>query len=281
MELGLSTPPKTKKQRNGTGLDGANPRKTRQAPSPVYRPERFQVLAYLRIVALIFAAGCTWLGDARAGYDYWAWHPKVHPGRVSDEAGTLYLLQGELLMRGGNALFQRRGFPPPTDSAHPLVLVYRLETMDWPTSLQRQVERDLQAFEAKRNSVWGIQIDFDARTRHLDRYGELLRRIRAALPTRYRLSVTGLMDWASQGKLEDLNALEGVVDEIVFQAYQGRRPIKEYRRYFERLSARTLSVAFKLGLVEHGDYDRDALAAVRRHPAYQGTVIFLLPDESR
>lgn len=237
-------------------------------------------MSFCAVIAL-FLAGCTWLGDARAGYDYWAWHPKVHPGRVSDEAGTLYLLQGELLVRGGNALFQRRGFPPPTVSAHPLVLVYRLETMDWPDSLQHQVERDLQAFEAKRNRVWGIQIDFDAGTRNLDRYGELLRRIRAALPARYRLSVTGLMDWASQGKLEDLNALEGVVDEIVFQAYQGRRPIKEHRRYFERLSARTLSVPFKLGLVEQGDYDRDVLAAVRRHPAYRGTVVFLLPDGSQ
>jgi len=89
------------------------------------------------------------------------------------------------------------------------------------------------------------------------------------------------MDWASQGNLEDLNALQRVVDEVIFQAYQGTGPIKNHQRYFERLSARGLSVPFKLGLVEHGEYDRDALAAIRKHPAYRGTVIFLLPDARR
>ncbi len=149
--------------------------------------------------------------------------------------------------------------------------------MDWPDSLQHQVERDLNAFEPKRNRAWGIQIDFDVGTRNLDRYGGLLRRIRAALPIRYRLSVTGLMDWASQGKLEGLNALEGVVDEIVFQASQERRPIKEHRRYFERLSAGTLSVPFKLGLVEHGHYERDVLAAVRRPRPFEEQSFFCCP----
>jgi hypothetical protein len=236
----------------------------------------------LRAWAAIVLAGCApWFGSARAAVDYWAWHPNVHLARILDDAGRLYLFEGELLVRGGDTLFQRRGFPPPTASPHPVVLVYRLEAMEWPEPLQRQVERDLAAFEAKRNQVWGIQIDFDARTRNLDRYGELLGQVRARLPARYRLSVTGLMDWASQGKLEDLNALQGVVDEIVFQAYQGKGPIKDHRRYFERLFARGLSVPFKLGLVEHGQYDPDALAAVRKHPAYRGTVIFLLPDAKR
>jgi len=232
-------------------------------------------------LAAVVLAGCAWFGGASAARDYWAWHPKVHLSRVLADAGRLYLFEGELLTRGGDAFFQRRGFPPPSASAHSLILVYRLETMEWPESLQRQVERDLAAFEAKRNPVWGLQIDFDARTRNLDRYGDLLRRVRTGLPARYRLSVTGLMDWASQAKLEDLSALQGVVDEIVFQAYQGTAPIKDHQRYLERLSARGLSVPFKLGLVEHGEYDRDALNAVRKHPAYRGTVIFLLPDAGR
>ncbi len=74
------------------------------------------------VIALLLA-GCTWLGDARAAYDYRTRLPKVHPGRLLDEAGTLYPLQGELLMRSGKALFLRRGLPPPAVSAHPLVLV--------------------------------------------------------------------------------------------------------------------------------------------------------------
>jgi hypothetical protein len=225
------------------------------------------------LLCLAFSA---WHGDARAEVDYWAWNPNVHLARVLPNAGKLYLLEGELLQRGGMVRFHRRGFPPATATAHSIVMVYRLAVMQWPDSLQQQILQDIDAFAAKGNRVWGIQLDFDAATGKLDSYGALLRQVRAGLPQQYGLSVTGLMDWASQGRLEDLNALQDVVSEVVFQTYQGTRPVRDYRRYLQRLSQRELTVPFKLGLIEHGDYDADALAEVERHPLYRGTVVFLL-----
>ena len=47
--------------------------------------------------------------------------------------------------------------------------------------------------------VAGIQIDFDAATRQLDRYGNALQQLRRALPPGCKLSVTGLLDWAKTG----------------------------------------------------------------------------------
>jgi len=217
-------------------------------------------------------------GAPAAALDYWAWRPNVHLARVLPDAGKLYLLEGELLQRDGLIRFHRRGFPPASASAHPLVMVYRLEVMQWPDSMQRQALQDIEAFAARGNLVWGIQLDFDAATAALGSYGALLRQVRAALPSQYGLSVTGLMDWASQGRLEDLNALQGVVSEVVFQSYQGAHPIQDHRRYLQRLSQRKLTVPFKIGLVERGDYDADVLATVRRHPYYRGTVVFLLPE---
>ncbi|CAK0742598.1 DUF3142 domain-containing protein [Gammaproteobacteria bacterium] len=220
-----------------------------------------------------------WRSDDSPPIDYWAWHPKVHLARVLSHAGRLYLLVGEFLRcSAGQACFQRRGFPPPSASTHSLVLVYRLEVMQWPGRFQQQIQQDIQAFEAKGNSVWGIQLDFDAATSKLGPYGALLQKVRAQLASSYGLSVTGLMDWASQGRLEDLNALQGVINEIVFQTYQGRHPVPDHLRYLESLSKRALTAPFKIGLIEHGQYDAHVLAAVRRHPYYRGTVVFLLPE---
>jgi hypothetical protein len=221
-----------------------------------------------------------WHGGARVKADYWAWHPNVHLARVLPDAGKLYLLEGEWLQLGSSVHFHRRGFPPAIASEHPIVMVYRLEAMQWPDSLQRQILQDIEAFAAKGNRVWGIQLDFDAATAKLDSYGALLRQVRAGLPPQYGLSVTGLMDWASQGRLEDLNALQDVVSEVVFQTYQGKNPVQDHRRYLQRLSQRALTVPFKIGLVEQGRYDADVLAAVKRHPYYRGTVVFLLPERT-
>ncbi|WP_341536061.1 DUF3142 domain-containing protein [Aeromonas veronii] len=47
--------------------------------------------------------------------------------------------------------------------------------------------------------VTGIQIDFDAATRQLDRYATSLQQLRQVLPAECKLSVTGLLDWAKTG----------------------------------------------------------------------------------
>ncbi len=232
-----------------------------------------------RLIALLLAffAFPGWAGDeAFAGY--WLWRPGVGIDRLLKQAGRLYLFQGELLARKGKVRYERRGFSPPLSSTPPLVLVYRCETLDWPEGLYRRIERDLEGFAARGSQVWGIQVDFDAATRHLDRYGVFLRKLRAELPAAYRISVTGLLDWASQGRLQDLDALLGVVDEVVFQTYQGSHPVPDHARYLYRLAQRDLALPFRIGLIKGGNYDQKALAAVQSHPSYRGTVYFLLQE---
>jgi hypothetical protein len=127
------------------------------------------------------------------------------------------------------------------------------------------------------NRLAGVQVDFDARTRHLDEYADFLRQVRRSLPRKYKLSVTGLMDWSVNGDPRALLKLKGIVDEIVIQTYQGRATISGYERYFQRM--RGFPIAFKVGLVEHGRWLEPP--DLRAEPNFRGYVVFLLPDGGR
>ncbi len=59
--------------------------------------------------------------------------------------------------------------------------------------------------------------------------------LRRQLPAKYRLSITGLLDWSANGDPEKLAALGNMVDEIVVQTYQGRKTIPGYENYLARL----------------------------------------------
>ena len=124
------------------------------------------------------------------------------------------------------------------------------------------------------NRLTGVQIDFDARTRHLDEYAEFLRQIRRSLPSRYQLSITGLMDWSANGDPAALAKLKGVVDEVVIQTYQGHGTIWGNERYFDRM--RGFPIPFKVGLVENGRWIEPP--QLRSEPNFKGYVVFLLPN---
>jgi hypothetical protein len=119
--------------------------------------------------------------------------------------------------------------------------------------------------------VVGLQIDFDARTRRLDQYAAFLADLRRRLPADCRLSITGLLDWSSQGDSAALDALSGVVDEVVLQTYQGRRTIPSYQAYMASLGRLTLP--FKIGLAEGGDWT--APPDLAANPWFRGYVVFL------
>jgi hypothetical protein len=80
------------------------------------------------------------------------------------------------------------------------------------------------------------------------------------------------MDWGSNGDPEVINQLQGVVDEVVVQTYQGRRTIPNYRSYLPRIARLTLP--FKIGLVQDGDWE--APAELTGSPWFRGYVVFLL-----
>lgn len=206
-----------------------------------------------------------------AQYDaFWLW-AGVTPQPVLGRAKTIYILQGEIRdVRTVRLISLRPGVP---DVRHAkLWIVYRTETLEWGDDIVPQIRADLARWQAAGNKVEGVQIDFDAATRGLGGYAEFLRTLRSRLPTDAKLGVTGLLDWSSQGDVTDLNALAGVVDEIVLQSYQGRHTIPGYQTYLSRLSR--LDMPYKIGIVQNGQW-RPPLA-LRNDPDFKGYVVFLL-----
>ena len=147
----------------------------------------------------------------------------------------------------------------------------RTETLDWPEGASQAIAGRLNIWARTSPHVAGLQLDFDARTRHLDRYAAFLEQVRTTLPRRYKLSITGLMDWSANGDPEQLRRLAGTVDEVVIQTYQGRSTIPGYDTYFRRM--RDFPVPFRVGLVEGGLWTEPG--SLRREPNFRGYVVFV------
>jgi hypothetical protein len=211
-------------------------------------------------------------------YDaFWLWSG-VQPQPVLARAKSLYILQGQIerapRTQGGAVRFLAQGMSVPRLADHPgeIWLAYRAQTLAWPPEAYAVLLSQLRRWELAGNAVVGIQIDFDARTRELHNYVKFLRDLRERLPQNYRLSITGLLDWAPNADPAVLNQLAGVVDEIVIQTYQGRHSIANYSAYLP--PTRHLQLPFKIGLVQYGDWQApDYLEGL---PLFRGYVVFLL-----
>ena len=206
-----------------------------------------------------------------ADYDaFWLW-AGVKPRPVLDSARTIYILEAEVRGAANARLISLRPATPRVSHAE-LWLVYRVETLAWDDAIYRQLNSDLARWKAGGNHVVGVQIDFDAATKGLSGYAAFLRNLRAQLPVDAKLGITGLLDWSSQGDSADLNQLNGVVDEVVLQTYQGRHTIKGYENYLQSLGR--LRMSYKLGLVQNGEWRAPPSLAIDPH--FQGYVVFLL-----
>jgi hypothetical protein len=207
-----------------------------------------------------------------ADYDsYWLWAGvKARP--EVDKADTVYLLQGEVgSERAGAVRLKAQGGAEPGAHRATLWLAYRVRSLDWPPDIVAAIVRRYEAWRAKPGRVAGVQIDFDASTRGLSKYAAFLRDLRKSLPEGCALSVTGLMDWASQSSLEDIDGLAGTVDEIVFQTYRGRATVQNIDAYVARLGR--LRVPFRLGLAEGAVWSESKKLADNAN--FRGYVVFL------
>lgn len=207
--------------------------------------------------------------DARHYDAFWLW-AGVKPQPVLEQAKLLYILEAEVVGSPGQLVSQREA--TPRLGTLPVFLVIRVETLDWAPEVEQEIFAAMARWEHNGTQVAGLQIDFDARTRQLDRYAAFLKNLRDRLPRRYALSVTGLLDWSANADSESLNALGNVVDEVVLQTYQGRQTVEGYDQYVQRLSR--LDLPFRLGLVQGGDWcPRPDITA---NPAFKGYVVFLV-----
>jgi len=214
--------------------------------------------------------------DAAQYADYWLWGGMPSPPGILGQAKSLYFLQGEIRQahRGSNRIdLIAEGVSLPQQAPCDVWLVYRANTLLWPRGVTDPILARLERWRSAGNRVVGLQIDFDASTRGLSNYVAALRELRAVLPPSYRLSVTGLLDWARNGDAEAVGALAGIVDEVVLQTYQGRNTIPNYADYLTRLDR--FHVPYKVGLVQSGQWNR--VSAIEKSPWFRGYVVFLLP----
>ena len=212
-------------------------------------------------------------------YDaFWLW-AGVTPQPLLAKAKSLYILQGQVGARRGDPdgvrLIAQGGAAGPVRQGE-VWLAYRAHTLRWTPDIYVKILARVARWRAAGAPVAGVQIDFDARTAHLDEYAEFLRDVRAHLPAEDRLSITGLLDWGAARDPADLNALGGEVDEMVIQTYQGRRTIPGYGAYLSRLDR--LRFPFKIGLIQGGDWRAPADLAV--NPWFRGYVVFLKNGEA-
>ena len=226
---------------------------------------------------LLLLCGCeppqSELVDAAHYRAFWLWGG-VRPQPVLHQAELLYLLQGEVRARSRGVALEPQGLPPSRLKVPRLWLSYRVATLEWPQGVVRDLLRQRAAWQAHGNWVVGIQIDFDAATPRLADYARFLRQLRRQLPADCALSITGLLDWGANGDLATLNGLAGVVDELVVQTYRGRHTVTDYQHYLPAL--KRLTLPFKLGLVQHGQWQPHWQQAFRRQPNYRGEVVFLV-----
>lgn len=186
-------------------------------------------------------------------------------------ASRLYLLQGQVEATDPVRYAAQRAAVPHLGNRD-VWMVVRVETLAWTPDIYEQLLAALGRWRAAGNPVAGVQIDFDARTRHLEEYAAFLRGLRARLPRDCRLGITGLLDWSANGDPKGLDALAGVVDEAVLQIYQGRHVIPGYQAYLAKLDR--LKLPFRIGLLQGGEWQ--PAPGLEENPYFRGYVTFLV-----
>lgn len=202
---------------------------------------------------------------------FWLWSG-VKPSPALRNAQTVYLHQGEVLAGPAGVRFQPLGLPVGRLAFPQIWLTVRFDTLDVSPAMTARLVRLLRRWQAAGNQVVGLQVDFDAATHRLEEYADFLQRLRGQLPAEYKLGVTGLLDWAKTGSVTTLNRLP--VDELVVQSYQGRHTVSNYGAYLPALTR--LRIPFRLGLVQHGQWNRADEQALHTSEWYRGTVVFML-----
>jgi hypothetical protein len=186
------------------------------------------------------------------------------------------VLAGEVSDRGQAQVISQRSAIPYVMGPD-VWIVYRAQSIAWNEAVYTDILGHVESWRAAGNKVVGLQIDFDAGTRHLERYADFLTELRARLPSQYRLGVTGLLDWSANGNPAGLDALADVVDEVVLQIYQGRHVIPGYARYLAKLDR--MKVAFRIGLLQGGEWQAPPWLA--SNGGFRGYVVILLSPSSK
>lgn len=236
-------------------------------------------LTALKLTALLLTLLQSWpvsagVVQATDYSSFWIWGGvKTQP--VLSQAQSLYILQGEVIEKKRQNKSKVMVIAQGMTVAHlrngKVWLVYRADTLHWTPEVIQAIILRLKHWQLSGNSVVGLQIDFDVKTRHLQEYVVFLQQLRTQLPANYQLSITGLLDWSTNGDIEAINQLKTVVNEVTIQTYQGRKSISNYNTYLPAL--KRLTLPFKIGLIQNGEWQ--APKDLESNPWFQGYVVFL------
>lgn len=229
---------------------------------------------WLALLCLLPLAAANAAVNAQDYDAFWLWGG-VAAQPVLADAKTLYVLQGQISSSRSEqhrrVNFVAQGMPVAKLPQREVWIVYRAHTLRWPETVYTQLFGQVKRWRQAGSNVVGIQIDFDARTLYLNEYVAFLRDLRQRLPQDYRLSITGLLDWSSNADAAVIGQLNGVIDEVVVQTYQGRHSIPDYAAYLPRVNR--LGLPFKIGLIQGGEWQ--APATLQDNPWFRGYVVFL------
>jgi hypothetical protein len=148
----------------------------------------------------------------------WAWERPEDLRGLGTSAGVAFLAQtitidGQIVIRGP------RRQPLRVDPSTPLIAVTRIETAAPVRALNDDIVGDVAGAigrTAALPQVVGVQVDFDAVRSERTFYRDLLRRVRARLPSSVPVSVTALASWCTGDRWLD----QLPIDEAVAMVFR-------------------------------------------------------------
>lgn len=206
---------------------------------------------------------------------FWIWG-NIKSASYLSQAKELYILQGNIHFDRSTkqSILTAQGIAPIRMPHQKIWLVYRNHHLNWKNNELISILQRVKRWENIDNRIEGIQIDFDAKTQNLHDYAVFLTQLRSQLPRKYKLSITGLMDWSNLQNTKTLQLLRQSIDEIAIQTYQGSTTIPNYPKYLNKIAK--LNLPFKIGLVQYGQWDRSV--DFTNNPHFKGYIVFLLRE---
>ncbi len=227
------------------------------------------ILAQLFAISLFLLLPANALANSSTAYWVWA---GILPKDVP-ENNRLYIYQGAIKQESEKLYFTRKGIYPSPLKAKEVYLAFRLQgELPDPDKIVKITTDFVNQWQQHDVAITGIQLDFDSATAKLLSYSEFLKQYRSQLPKTLKLSITGLGDWVLYGNPKTLKEISETTDEIIFQLYQGRKPLPEIDRYVEGLA--TLQVPFKVGFLSKYPY-QNYIDVLNKNEYFKGIVLFV------
>ena len=177
-----------------------------------------------------------------------------------------------LRIMGKKVIITAQGMSVPRVKNKSIWIVYRTDDLHWSNEIYSKIFSQIERWVNSENNVIGIQVDFDARTNHLNEYKDFLKDLRLRLPKKYQLSITGLMDWSKNADSQSIIELKEIVDEVVIQTYQGRKTIPNYLDYLTHLDK--VKLPFKIGIIQGGEWKEPD--NIKNNLWFRGYIVFLV-----